>query len=83
MGQVGWGASCMVYGWQGQTTAVVSDYRGGYGPPPLGVHEQAPFVAQITLEGTREVNKAIKHHPLLLSFSWEHKLPATATAKCT
>ena len=29
--------SCMDYVWQGQTAAAISDFRGGRGPPPLGV----------------------------------------------
>ena len=38
----------------GQTTAVISDSRGGHGLPPLGIHEQAPLVAPVISEDTIE-----------------------------
>ena len=40
MGQVGQGASCMVCRWQGKTTTVIPDSRGGRGPLPLEISEQ-------------------------------------------
>ena len=36
--------------WQGRTTAIISDTRGGHGPPTLGVCEQAPPAAPVTSE---------------------------------
>ena len=69
----------MVYRWQGQTTAVVTDSRDGHGPLPLGVPEQAPPEAPIASE---EVI-VIKHKLLLLSLPWELIHPAAATAKCS
>ena len=83
MGQVEWGASCMVYSWWGQTTGVISDSRGGSGLPPLGICEQAPLATPITSEGTTEEGTVTKHHPLLLSLPWEYTHPPTATSKCS
>ena len=41
----------MVYRWQGQTTTVITESRGGHGPLlPLGVHEQASPAVPITSE---------------------------------
>ena len=65
-----------------QRTRVISDSRGGHGPPPLGLHEVAPLVDLINSEGTTEEGIATKQHLLLLSFPWELRHPATATAKC-
>jgi len=63
----------------GQSTAVISDFRGGCGLPPLGVPEQPPLVAPVTSqEGT-----VIKHYLLLLSFPWELTYPAAATSRCS
>ena len=70
----------MVYRWQGQTT-VITDSRGGRGPLPLGVPEQAPLVAPTTSEGTAEKDIVTEHHLLLLLHPWEHTHPAAATAK--
>ena len=50
----------------GQTTPVISDTRGGCGPPPLGVCEQAPPIAQGTSEVSKEEDTATEHHLLLL-----------------
>ena len=72
----------MAYRWQGQTTKVISDSRGGHGPPPLGVPEQAALAVPITSEDTTEEGIVTEHHLLLLSLSWEHTRPAAATAKC-
>ena len=69
----------MVYRWQGQTTAVITDSRNGHGPLPLGVPEQAPPAVPIT----SEEGAAIKHKLLLLSVPWELMHPAAATAKCS
>ena len=73
----------MVYRWQGQTTLLIPDSRGGNGLPPLGVHEQVPLVVLITSEGTTEEDIVTEHHLLLLSLPWELTYPATATAKCS
>ena len=67
----------MVYRWWGQTTTVITDSRGGHGPIPLGVPEQAPLVAPIT----SEEGVVIEHYLLLLSLPWE--LTHTATAECS
>ena len=67
-----WGASCVAYRWERQTT-LIADSRGGHGMPPLGVPEQAPLVAPITSEeGT-----AIEYYLLLLSLPWELTLLLT------
>ena len=42
------GASCVIYRWQGQTTAVFSQARGRRGLPPLGACEWAPPAAPVT-----------------------------------
>ena len=44
----------MVYRWWGETTVVITDSRGGHGPPPLGSPEQEPLAAPNTSEGTTE-----------------------------
>ena len=59
----------------------LSPDRGGRGPPPLGVYEQASLAATVTLEGTIEEGIVSKHKLLLLSLPWEHIHPAPATAK--
>ena len=51
----------MVYRWQGQTTAVISDSRGGCGLPPLECHEQTTLVAPFTSEGTTEEGIVTEH----------------------
>jgi len=80
----GWqGASYMGYRWQEQSTAAISDYRGGCGLLPLGVCEQAPSAALVTSEISAEEGTATKCHPLLLSLPWESTCPATATVKCS
>ena len=61
------GASCAVCRWRRQTTAVISDSRGGRGPLPLGIPEQEPLAAPTTSEGTTEEATAMEHHLLLLS----------------
>ena len=53
----------MIYRWQRQTTAVITDARDGHGPLPLRVPEEAPPVVLIT----PEEGIAIKHKLLLLS----------------
>ena len=45
----------------GETAAVISDYRGGHGLLPLGLHEQAPLVAPVTSEGTADEDIVTKH----------------------
>ena len=62
----------MVCRWRGQSTAVISDSRGGSGLPPLRVHEQALPVAPVTSEGTTEESIVTKHRLLLVSLRWEH-----------
>ncbi len=64
---------------QGQATAVITDSRGGLGPLPLEVPEQAPLASSIT----SEEGIAIEHYLLLLSLPWELTHPAVATAKCS
>ena len=56
----------MVYRWQGQTTAVISDSRGGRGLLPLGVREKVPLVAPVISEATTEEGIVTEYHPLLL-----------------
>ena len=72
------GASFVVCSWQGQSTTVITESRGGHGPLPLGVPEQAPLVVPVT----SEEGIAIKHYLLLLSLPWELTHPAAATVKC-
>ena len=40
----------MVYRWWEQTTAAITDSRGGHGLLPLEVPEEAPLAAPITSE---------------------------------
>ena len=56
---------CFLHGLQveGQTTTVITDSRGGLGPLPLGIPEQAPLAALIT----SEEGIAIEHYLLFLS----------------
>ena len=69
----------MVCRWWGQSTTVISDSRGGHGPLPLGVHEQAPLAAPVTSEeGT-----AIEYYLLVLLLPWELTHPAAAAVKCS
>ena len=65
--------------WWGQTTAVITDSRGGGGPLSLGVCEQPPFAAPVT----SEQGFVIEHYLLLLSLPWELTHPAAVTAKCS
>ena len=83
VGSAGQGASCVVYSWWGQTTTVITDSRGGHGPPPLEVHQQAPLTALITSEGTTEEGIATECHQLLLSLLWKPTHLATTTVKCS
>ena len=69
----------MVCGWQGQTTTVITDCRGGHVPRLLGAPEQAPLAVPVT----SEEGIVIKHYLLLLSLPWELTHPAAATAKCS
>ena len=62
--------------WQGNTTPVITDSRGG--PLTLGVPEQAQLVAPIT----SEEDSAMEYYLFLLSLSWELTHPAAATTKC-
>ena len=73
----------MIYRWQGQTVAVLSEARGRRGLPPLGACEEAPPVTPVTPGVAKKEKKGIatKHHMLLLSLPWEHTHPAAATAK--
>ena len=66
VGYVGWGTSCVVCRWQGQTTAVITDSRGGHGPPPPGIPEQEPLRVPTTSESTAEEDIVMEHHLLLL-----------------
>ena len=73
-------ASCMVCRWWGKTVSVISDSRGGHGPPPLGVPEQKSLTAPTTSEGTTEKDVVTEHHLLLLLLPWENPCPVAATA---
>ena len=61
---------------------VISDSRGGCGPPPIGLHEQAPPATPLTSEVSTEEGNATKHH-LLFSLPWECTHHANATTKCS
>ena len=63
--------------------SVISNTRDGCGPPPLGVWDGAPPVAQVTSEVGKEEGTETKNHPLLLSLPWECTCPAAATTKCS
>ena len=82
-GLSGQGASRVVCKWQGQTTAVISDSKGGRGPLLLGIPEQESLAAPTTSEGTTEKDIVMEHHLLLLLLPWEHTCLAAATAKCS
>ena len=56
----------MVYRWQGQTIAVITDSRDSHGLLPLGFPEHAPPTVPIT----KEEGIAIQHKLLLLSLTW-------------
>ena len=71
----------MVCRWQGQTTAVITDSRGGHGPLQLGIPEKEPRAAPATSEGTTEEDIAMEHHLLLISLPWKYTHPGTATGK--
>ena len=71
----------MVYGHWGQPAVAISDSRGGYSPPSLGVHEQGPPEAPVTSGVTTEKGTATEHNLLLFLLPWEHTCPAVATAK--
>ena len=58
VGYVRKGASCLVYRWWGQKTAVITDSRDGHVPLLLGVPEQA---SQVVVPITSEEGIAIKH----------------------
>ena len=74
--QAQWGTSCMVYRLWQQTSTAISDSREERGPPPLGVHEQAPPKSPVTSEVGREEGTDTKYHLLLLSLPGNaHTLP--------
>ena len=52
----------MVYWWQGQTTTLISDSRGGHDLSALGVQEETPLATPITWEGTTEEGIVTEHH---------------------
>ena len=60
------GPSCEGYGKWGQTDPAISDSRGECGPPPLGVHEQAPPMAPVTSGVITEEGITTEHHPVFL-----------------
>ena len=72
----------MVYRWWGQTTAVITDSRGGCDLLPLRVPEGAPLVASVSSEGTTEEDIVTEYHLLMHSLPWELTHPAAATATC-
>ena len=54
-------SSCMIYRWQGQTVAVVSEARGKRGLPPLGTCEWAQPATPVTSGvGKKEKNRALQ-----------------------
>ena len=65
----------------GKTTAVITDSRGGHGPPPRGIPEGEPLAAPTTSEGTTEKDITMEHHLLLLSLPWKQTRLGAATAK--
>ena len=75
------GTSCMIYSWQGQTTAVVSEARGRHGFPPMGVCEWAPTLTLVISGDGKKEGTVTKHYTLWLSLPWEHTCPAASTAK--
>ena len=75
--------SGMVYRRWGQTTAVISGFRGGSGLPLLGVHEPDTTCSPIHLKVTTEEGIVTEHELLVLSQPWEHTRPAAAIAKCS
>ena len=64
----------------GNTATSILDSRGGHGPPPLGVHEQAPPMTQVTSRVTTEEGTSTKCHSLP-SLPWECTCHAVATVK--
>ena len=74
----------MGYGWWGQTATAILDSKCGHDPPVLGAGKQAPPVAPVTSEVSREEGIATEHHLLFLSLPWEHTHThsAAASAKC-
>ena len=72
---------CFMYGLHvaGKTTTFINDSRGGHGPLPLVVPEQAPPV----VPNTSEEGIAIEHYLLRISLPWEVIHLAAATAKCS
>ena len=65
----------MVCNWWRKSTTVISDYRGGHAPLPLGIPEQEPLAAPTTSEGTTEEDVVMENCLLLLLFPWEHTHP--------
>ena len=62
--------SCTGHKWLGQTATGISDSRGGHGPPPLGLHEQAPPMVPVTSGFAAKKGTTTEHH-LLASLPWE------------
>ena len=79
VGYVGWVSSWMVYSWQGQNTAVITDSRDGHGLLPIEVPERATPAVPIT----SEEGIAIKPKLWFLSLPWELKHHAVSTTKCS
>ena len=64
----------------GQTATVTSDFRGGQGLPPPGVHEHAPPTAPVSSGVTAEEGTETEGY-LLPSLPWEPTCSAVAAAK--
>ena len=78
------GASCVIYRWQGQTTAVISEARGKHSLPPLGACEWAPLVALVTsgVGKKREKKRALKPSTMHYCSHSPGNSPAGVTTKC-
>ena len=75
----------MVYRWQGQTIAVISDSGDGHDPPPLGVCEQAQLSAPVISEHITDGGIVTEYKLLLLSHPWTlgYTCLAANTDKCS
>ena len=65
--QVSHGATCTIYRWQGQTTAVISEARGRHGLPPLVACEWAPPSTPVT-SGVGKKEKKRSLQPNTISY---------------
>ena len=72
-----YGASCMIYRWQGQTVAVVSEARGRHGLPPWGTCEWAPPVTPNTTSVVEKEKKNNTGHCNYVPYTVAHTLLGT------